>query len=170
MKVKTSKYYRNIGQRAEIRIDPWDTNSIEITLARIILPLLLEHKDRAPSIPSELIKGIEVVDYNQMCFDFIHEDSATPYEQAEKEWNEILDKMIWSFQQILTGDWDSNYHHIKPKVDFETMDYISPTTDKLEIFRAKNEYWYDRVGHELHYQRIREGLELFGKYMLYLWV
>jgi hypothetical protein len=31
------------------------------------------------------------------------------------------------------------------------------------------EHWYDHIGHELHEERIQEGLELFGKYFRSLW-
>lgn len=173
MKIKISKYPRNGFQKAEVRIDQWDTYSTDVTLARIILPLLLQLKDRKHGVPSEFIRGIERVDYKQECFDFIHEDRNSPLERAEKEWNEILDKMIWSFQQILTDDWNSNYHHGKVEIEWKPIQYTDPATGKLtkgyEMDNDSSKHWYDRVGHELHYQRIQEGLELFGKYMHYLW-
>jgi hypothetical protein len=31
------------------------------------------------------------------------------------------------------------------------------------------EHWYDIVGHQLHEERIQEGLELFGKHLRDLW-
>jgi hypothetical protein len=31
------------------------------------------------------------------------------------------------------------------------------------------EHWYDRDGHQLHEDRIQEGLDLFGKHFRSLW-
>jgi hypothetical protein len=54
----------------------------------------------------------------------------------------ILDSMIWSFEQILSEDWEAQF------------------------FTDKN---FDKVGYEAHYAQIQTGLELFGKHYRSLW-
>jgi hypothetical protein len=37
------------------------------------------------------------------------------------------------------------------------------------VDKNPNEHWYDSLGHDLHNERIQEGLELFGKHFRDLW-
>jgi hypothetical protein len=86
-----------------------------------------------------------------------------------------MDKMIWSFEQILHDDYDSQYHHGEARYTFvDTDPMLNPLTGKMETMHQMvdsnpNEHWYDYVGHQLHEERIQEGLELFGKYFRNLW-
>ena len=89
---------------------------------------------------------------------------------------EVLNKMIWSFQQLVHDDYDELYHHGTAQYSWRETDetYLDPITKKLEktyemIDTNPNEHWYDIEGHRLHEQRIQEGLELFGKYFTNLW-
>jgi hypothetical protein len=52
--------------------------------------------------------------------------------------------------------------------------YPNPVTGKIEptwqmIDKNPDEHWYDGEGHQLHEERIQEGLDLFGKYYRALW-
>lgn len=71
--------------------------------------------------------------------------NAHPLELTDiEEWKEILDKMIFSFYAICNND-------------------------KLEdVFYTESEGW-DFEGREEHYNKIQEGLDLFGKYFRGLW-
>jgi hypothetical protein len=88
----------------------------------------------------------------------------------------VLDKMIWSFEQLLKGDYDEKYHHGKSDYDWIKSDkqYHNPLTGKMEdtfqmVDKDPDSHWYDSEGHKLHDERIQEGLELFGKYYRSLW-
>lgn len=59
-------------QTVKVRIDRWDTWSMDDTLAFIILPMLVQLKETTHGYPSGL---------------------------TEEGWNEILDEMIWAFDQ-----------------------------------------------------------------------
>jgi hypothetical protein len=175
MKVNISNYTKKGSQKVDVRIDSWDTFSLDKTLARIILPMLLQLKQRKVGIPSNLVNGVGTSISEQYYFDFMNDDLDVVHNAAEEKWEEILDKMIWSFSQLLEDDWDELYHHGDFAYKWKEVTYINPFTNSpakgYELSKDENcTHWYDRKGHVLHYQRVQEGLDLFGKYMLSLWV
>lgn len=178
MKAKIGKYYKNSdGRRVNIEIDGYDIWGLDHTLALVILPALCLLKENMHGVPSEFAE-IGGEDYlSQKSFDFYTEDTKELYEQRYKEWEEVLDKMIWSFQQIaLDDDYNKKYHHGEMKMGWIKSDklYPNPVTGVLEptyqmVDENPDEHWYDHVGHMLHEERIQEGLNLFGKYYRSLW-
>ncbi len=178
MKVKIGKYPRGVGyRRVNIEIEKFDTWNMDGTLAKIIYPMLLQLKDTKQGVPNEVVNDIGGEDYSdQYSFDFYKETYNESFDKACERWNDILDKMIWSFQQIAEEDYDSKYHHGTPKFDWilTGQKYPNPITGKMEdtyqmVDKNPTEHWYDSVGHQLHEERIQEGLELFGKYYRSLW-
>lgn len=176
MKVNIRKYNKNSDRKIDVEIERFDTWSLDHTLAHIILPALIQLKETKHGVPSDFADaGGE--DYNQQdSFDFYKETHEDAFAERCKQWDEVLDKMIWSFQQISLDEYDAKYHHGTPKYDFvETANlYPNPVTGKMEktyqmVDKNPNEHWYDHVGHQLHEERIQEGLELFGKYYRALW-
>jgi len=177
MKINIGKYTNKSSRRVNVQIDKSDTFSLDHTLACVILPALLQLKQTQHGIPTEFaMVGGEDYD-DQLCFDWYSETQKELFETvAVARWNEVLDKMIWSFQQLVLDDYETKYHHGTPKFDWVKSDtqYTDPITGKTEdIYRMvdtnPNEHWYDIEGHKLHEERIQEGLELFGKYYTKLW-
>lgn len=177
MKVKLSNYSKDgSSRRVEVEIEKFDTYSLDHTLAHIILPALLQLKATKMGVPAEF-GDAGGNDYDsQDSFDFYKEDRDWAFDEKCKEWELVLDKMIWSFQQILLDDYEKNYHHGKPEYDWEKTNekFTNPLNGKVEdtfqmVDKNPGEHWYDSVGHIEHEKRIQEGLELFGKYYRYLW-
>lgn len=177
MKVKIGPFRRSDSRRKiDVKIDKFDTWNLDNTLAYIIYPALLQLKETKHGIPSYFSTiGGEGYD-EQESFDFYKEDHNELFEQRIKEWEEILDKMIWSFQQLIIDDYSTKYHHGDPKFDFVESEqpFPNPISGKLEktykmVDKNPNSHWYDAEGHALHEERIQEGLELFGKYYRALW-
>ena len=102
------------SQKVEVQIDPWDTWSMDHTLAVIILPMLVQLKATKHGYPSDL---------------------------TEQEWNDILDEMIWAFEQKCRDDWMEDYDYNK----------------------------WDSEGANAHQERMSNGFKLFGKYYESLW-
>lgn len=175
MKVKLGNYNKHSDRSVDVKIDKFDTYSMDHTLAHIILPCLLQLKITKMGIPAEF--GDSKNDWAaQQAFDFYEEVHNEAFDVGVKRWEEILDKMIWSFQQILLDDWEQQYYHGKPKFDWVKTDekIINPLNGKLEetfqmIDLNPGEHWTDFEGMRLHEERIQEGLELFGKYYRHLW-
>jgi hypothetical protein len=77
-----------------------------------------------------------------------------PANMTEQEWNEILDEMIWAFEQKCRDDWESDYYEYED--------------DNTERFGLKL-VWEDRAGAKAHQERMSNGFKLFGKYYENLW-
>lgn len=176
MKVNLSRYRKNTDRKIDVEIQPFDTWSLDHTLASIIFPALCQLKETKHGIPSEFAYagGEDYID--QDSFDFYKETHNEAFEECCKRWDEVLDKMIWSFYQIAFVDYEELYHHGKIKTDWIKTDitYKNPITGNVEptyqlIDKNPEEHWYDHDGHQLHEERIQEGLELFGKYFRSLW-
>lgn len=179
MKANLRPYPKGVSiRRVNIEIEDFDTWSLDHTLALIILPALIQLKHTKQGVPNELTDRVGGDFDSNYTFDFIKEDDTEVFNQLCDKWDDILDKMIWSFQQLSIDDeYDSKYHHGKMDIGWEKVPnnmYTSPLTGKSEplyqmVDKNPGEHWYDHVGHNLHNERIQEGLELFGKYYRNLW-
>lgn len=178
MKVNIRKYNKgNTARKVDVKVEDFDTWSLDHTLASIILPALIQLKHTKHGVPGEFTERIGGDFDRNLVFDFIKEDDSEVFDQLCDRWDEVLDKMIWSFLQLsIEDDYDHQYHH--GKIDFEWIEsehtYTDPITGKTEkTFSMKDKnpgsHWYDSIGQELHDRRIQEGLELFGKYFRSLW-
>ena len=101
MKVKIGKYPKGLGHRKiDIQIDGFDTYSLDHTLAKIIFPALIQLKATKHGVPNDfaMVGGEDYLD--QQCFDFYRETHDDAFNIACSRWDDVLDKMIWSFQQI----------------------------------------------------------------------
>lgn len=178
MKTHIRKYPKGFGKRrVDIEIENFDTWNLDNTLALIILPALLQLKYTKQGIPSEFVEYVGGDMDRNHCFDFIKEDNNQVFDLACKKWDEVLDKIIWSFQQLAIEEYDDKYHHGKMDIGWEKIPdklFSNPLSGKTEplyhmVDKNPNEHWYDHVGHRLHEDRIQEGLDLFGRYFRNLW-
>ena len=119
----------NPKQKISVRIDKHDTWSMDHTLAHIILPMLVQLKENNHGYPSGL---------------------------TEKKWDDIMDEMIWAFEQKLRDNWEDDYYG--PYIESE---------DKRELFGRFE--WIDDEGRQKHQERMTNGFKLFGKYYENLW-
>jgi hypothetical protein len=178
MKINLSKYPKGNGKRKiDVQIDPFDTWSLDHTIASIILPALIQLKNTKHGVPSGFTNRVGGDFDDHLVFDFIKEDDTEVFNQLCDKWDEALDKMIWSFLQLsIEDDYDNNYHHGKMETDWVESDYTytDPITGKIEktyqmVDKNPEEHWYDQIGNQEHEKRIQEGLELFGKHFRDLW-
>jgi hypothetical protein len=179
MKANLSRYPKGNGKRRiDIQIDPFDTWSLDHTIASIILPALIQLKNTKHGVPSEFTNRVGGDFDDHLVFDFIKEDDTEVFNQLCDKWDEALDKMIWSFLQLsIEDDYDSQYHHGKMKIAWEKLPnelHPNPTTGVNEplyqmVDKNPGEHWYDQIGNQEHEKRIQEGLDLFGKHFRDLW-
>jgi hypothetical protein len=177
MKVKIGRYPKgDTERRISIDIERFDTYSVDHTLAYIIMPLLVQLKHTKHGIPNEFAE-VGGADYDsQESFDFYKETHNDSFDEGCKRWDEVLDKMIWSFQQLIDDDYEAKYRHGDSEFDWVKTDkqYPNPVTGKLEdtfqmVDKFPEQHWTDYEGMRKHEERIQEGLELFGKYYRNLW-
>ena len=179
MKINIGKFPKNsksVGRKIKVEIDAYDTWNLDHTLALIIYPALLQLKATKNGAPGEFGDVGGESFSKQDSFDFYQETHDESWKVGVERWDEILDKMIWSFEQLLKYSYDEQYHHGTAVYDWIKSDktYPNPVTGKVEaayqmVDKNPAEHWYDSVGHTKHEERIQEGLELFGKYFRSLW-
>ena len=141
-------------QTVKVRIDRWDTWSMDDTLAPIILPMLVQLK--------ETKHGAPIVDDE----DVPKELKSTSAEPKEKDWDTdsnhfkrwdwVMDEMIWAFEQKCRDDWMDDYYG----------DYVE---DQKNGSMAGSFEWIDNKGRDAHQKRMSNGFKLFGKYFENLW-
>jgi len=145
-----SKRKRNI----KVRIDPWDTWSMDHTLAEIVVPMLKQlqkTKHGAPFTDDE-----DAPEHLRSTAAPAKENEWDTDDNHFKRWDWIMDEMIWTFEQLADDDSTAQFftHHDKPFKD------INDRIANIEI---------DREGLDKHEERIKNGLRLFGKYYRGLW-
>jgi hypothetical protein len=126
MRVKIGPYRKNRVTRVEI--EPHDTWSMDHTLAMIIHPMLVQLKETTHGYPNQL---------------------------TEERWNEILDEMIWAFDQKNKDNWEEQF-------------YGPYKENPDEPLRGHFE-WIDYDGMRKHQERMTAGFKLFGEYYENLW-
>jgi len=137
-----------------VKVDHYDTYSMDYTLAYIILPMLKqlqETKHGAPftedkDVPKELRSTSAPPKENEWDTDDNH----------FKRWDYILDEMIWAFEQKLKDDDTGEFFD---HTDCEGL----PFEEKIKKVKV------DRKGLKAHNDRKAKGFLLFGKYYENLW-
>lgn len=150
------------GQKMKIRIDKYDTWSMDHTLAPIILPMLKQLKETKHGSPfvdmTDVPQELRVNDVESKEF----WDNGDIDDKHHVRWDWVLDEMIWAFEQKVRDDWQSDYYkydHVEPNKNSE--DFSESLGLKL--------VWEDPEGHKAHQKRISNGFRLFGKYYEGLW-
>ena len=154
-------WYDRRTQKVKVRIDRWDTWSMDHTLAHIVLPMLVQlkrTKHGAPNtdnadVPKELrMSKKQLTAYSK---------TGDTDDNFFKRWNWILDEMIWAFDQKCRDDWEGDYYEYREMGPEESKDPNSLFGLKL--------VWEDREGQKAHQERMTNGFKLFGKYYEHLW-
>lgn len=177
MKAKIGNWPKRYGNRkVDIQMDRWDSWNVDGQLALIIYPLLVQLRETKHGVPNEFAE-VGGEDYkDQQCFDFYTETHNEAFDEGCKRWDDVLDKMIWAFYHLIDDEWEDQYHHGRAEYDWKETDklYPNPVTGVPEptyqmIDKNPGKHWYDHVGHQLHLERIQEGIDLFAKYYRNLW-
>ena len=152
-----------------VRIDPWDTWSMDHTLADVILPMLKqlqETKHGAPhvddrDVPKELRSTNAPPKENKWDTD----------ELWFARWDWVLAEMIFAFEHKVDDSWEEEFRSGE-------FDHKSVACDWDENGKATMYRWEDGPNHTYEYDyqaakkvhdRMQRGFELFGKYFQNLW-
>jgi len=145
---------RRSDQKIKVRIDKYDTWSMDHTLAPIILPMLVQlkaTKHGSPwvddeDVPEELRSTNAKPKENEYDTDSNH----------HLRWDWVLGEMIWAFEQKARNDWESDY-------------YSECVDDSSELLDGRFARFVDNEGFLAHQKRMTNGFKLFGKYYENLW-
>ncbi len=177
MKINIRNFNKGPTERKiDVQIDKWDTYSLDHSMALIILPALIQLKQTKHGVPSKFVASVGSDHDENFSFDFVKEDSNAVFDKGCAQWEETLDKMIWSFQQLVMDEYSNKYHHGEMKVGWKLSGhkFTNPLTGLQEetfemVDENPGEHWYDIDGHMMHEERIQEGIDLFAKHYRDLW-
>lgn len=158
MKVYIGNWPKNPAKerKVNIRIDKWDTWNVDNTLSLIIEPMLKQFKATKGGHPCV---GNDIPEGCKTC-------------SCQKDWDIILDKMIFAFES-LNNDYEDQYYSGKIDIVWTPIDAKGNETPDGEYRRMdkgpNDTHKFDVEGWKNHEARIQEGLELFGKHFRNLW-
>jgi len=144
------------GQKISVRIDNYDTWSMDHTLAPIILPMLVQLKETKHGSPwvddEDVPEELRSTNAPPKENDYDTDDSH------HLRWDWVLDEMIFAFEQKARDDWEGDYYK-----------YEDDPTNTEGLGLGLKLVWEDREGRKAHQERMSNGFRLFGKYYENLW-
>ncbi len=156
-----------------VKIDYWDTWSMDHTLSYIILPMLKQLQ--ATKHGSCLVDDEDVPDELKSTSAPPKENEWDTDDNVHKRWDWVLNEMIFAFEHKVDDSWEEAYR--KGNID---MTWIPVDAKGNEV--PKGEHKYYQMGHgpnhtyECDYEgmkkvqeRMKNGFRLFGKYYEGLW-
>jgi hypothetical protein len=146
-----------------VRIDPWDTWSMDHTLADIILPMLKQLQETKHGAPNT--DDADVPEYLQSHMAQPKENEWDTDSLHFMRWDWILAEMIWAFEQKVADDAESQFfdHSAYEKDKVPVRDWLADMENRV------NKTKYDKEGHEVWLKRKANGFRLFGRYFENLW-
>ena len=155
-----------------VKIDRWDTWSMDHTLAEIILPMLIQlrnDKHGSPMVDDEDVpEHLRTVEKpklkrkkddvrNSPNIHAVDWDGSDGETTIHLKWDWVLNEMIWAFTQKITNDDEGKFFDHTGCGDKSPWDkdYVGPKVD-----------W---DGLKAHQARKTNGYRLFGKYYEGLW-
>ena len=153
-----------------VKIDKWDTWSMDSTLSIIILPMLKQLRATKHGAPTtddaDVPEGLRSTNAPPK------EDEWDVDENWFKRWDWIMDEMIWTFEQKQPDcDWEHQYYSGVHDTSFRAIEWDADGKALLheQVKGPNNTFKVDREGMDKHQDRINNGMRLFGKYYQGLW-
>jgi hypothetical protein len=164
-----------------VKIDYYDTWSMDHTLADIILPMLNQLKATKHGSPT-----VDDDDVPEELRVVVHQDWSSQFtldlgddEQYQKDswdlqhrrWEWVLDEMIFAFEHYVDETWEEAFHSGEHDMIHVPCEWYEDGKPKLySIEKGPNDtYVCDYEGMNKVYKRMENGFRLFGKYYRGLW-
>lgn len=187
------KLHKKRDRKIVVRIDRYDTWSMDNTLAPIILPMLRQLKETKHGSPyvdqSDLPADLRLTKREQKVFDEGHWNKKLKATQEEIEaarkkfhsqWDWIMEQMIWSFEQEMDGDEGRQFYYdpYEPDEVIEKRTYFVAKEDgtneekEWDLWTEEEERKQGKFNaekHKVYHARKQLGFTLFGKYYQNLW-
>jgi hypothetical protein len=148
----------------KVKIDPWDTWSMDDTLALIIVPMLKQlhaTKHGAPYVDDE-----DVPDHLKSTAAPPKENEWDTDDNHFKRWDYILEEMIWAFERIEKDDWQDEFYSGSLRMLSKQLENGMSEVIKDE---SPDAFKVDYEGMKKVGDRINNGTRLLGKYFQNLW-
>ena len=156
-----------------VKIDRWDTWSMDQSLGQIVLPMLRQLKSKSHGAP--LVEDVDVPEE-------LKSSSAQPIEKEHgtdgnyfKRWDWALSEMIFAFESKLDTSWQDAFTFGEIDMVFVPIDHAGNEVAKKDakyfqwVDGPNNTYECDYEGMKVVEDRIQNGFRLFGRYYQNLW-
>jgi hypothetical protein len=148
-------------RKVSVKLDSWDTYSMDSTLAYIILPMLEDLKADGRGAP--FVEDVDVPENLKSTSAAPKENDWDTDEHHFARWEYILDEMIFAFGKTNDDSWESEFYSGHPKMSFVKLE------DGNSRMISDGDFKVDRVGMKIVQERISNGHLMFGKYYAALW-
>jgi hypothetical protein len=152
-----------------VKIDYYDTWSMDRTLSPIILPMLKQLQKDKHGAP--FVDDVDVPEELRSTSAPPKENEWDTDENHFKRWDWALEQMIWSFEQLNDDDNDAQFH--TGVHDVKSVPCKWDENGKATLYEMKkgpnDTSHFDGEGYKAHHEKIQVGLTLFGKYYRNLW-
>ena len=158
-----------------VKIDKWDTWSMDHTLAQIVLPMLKQLQ--ATKHGSPLVEDEDVPDGLGL------RSTEAPAKENEWDtddnlhlrWEWVMNEMIFAFSCKVDDSWEEQFR----SGEHDTV-WVPVDKDHNEVPKGEHKFWQMKDGPKNTYRcdyegmrvveaRIQNGFRLFGKYFSGLW-
>lgn len=152
-----------------VRIDPWDTYSMDATLGHIVLPMLRQlyiSKHGSPHVADEDVP------------EHLRSTAAPPPENDwdtdanhHARWDWVMEEMIFAFEHSQDTSWQDRFS--SGVIDRKNVPCAWDANGQPTLYEwvegPNHTYHCDREGMKRIEDRMQRGFELFGKYYQALW-
>jgi hypothetical protein len=156
-----------------VKIDRWDTWSMDHTLSYIILPMLKQLK--ATKHGSPFVDDDDVPEELKSTSAPPKENEWDTDDNHFKRWDYVLDEMIFAFERKVDDSWQDAYR--SGEIDTK---WVPVDKDGKEVPKGEHKFYQMADGpnhtYECDYdgikkveERMNSGFRLFGKYYQGLW-
>jgi hypothetical protein len=152
-----------------VKIDRWDTWSMDHTLADIILPMLKQLQETKHGGP--FVDDDDVPDELKSTSAPAKENEWDTDDNHFKRWDYVLDEMIFAFECKVDDSWSDKFS--SGEFDKKTVACQWDENGKAKMYEwidgPNHTYKLDFDGMQEVQKRITNGFRLFGKYYEALW-
>ena len=139
-----------------VKIDRWDTWSMDYSLSFIVVPMLKQLKETKHGAP--FVDDEDVPEELKSTSAPPKENDYDTDENHFKRWDWALNEMIWSFEQNLDTNSEEKF-----------FDHAEWDEKEKDFGKNLHKIKIDQVGLKIHQDRKVNGFRLFGKYYQGLW-
>ena len=139
-----------------VKIDRWDTWSMDYTLSFIVVPMLKQLKETKHGAP--FVDDEDVPEELKSTSAPPKENDYDTDDNHFKRWDWALNEMIWAFEQNLSYDSEEKF-----------FDHAEWDEKEKDFGKNLHKIKIDQPGLKAHQDRKANGFRLFGKYYQGLW-
>jgi len=139
-----------------VKIDRWDTWSMDYSLSFIVVPMLKQLKETKHGAP--FVDDEDVPEELKSTSAPPKENDYDTDENHFKRWDWALNEMIWAFEQNLDTNSEEKF-----------FDHAEWDEKEKDFGKNLHKIKIDQPGLKAHQDRKANGFRLFGKYYSGLW-